>query len=51
VAFGVSAKSNGPILQDLLVSCYYLGLVRLIPLPMDWMRLEKIKKKFDLLGF
>jgi hypothetical protein len=22
---------------------------RLIPLPMDWMRLEKIKKKFNLL--
>jgi hypothetical protein len=27
-----------------------LGLVRLIPLPMDWMRLEKIKKGFDLVG-
>jgi hypothetical protein len=25
-----------------------LGLVRLIPLPMDWMGLEKIKKEFDL---
>jgi hypothetical protein len=28
----------------------HLDLVRLIPLPMDWMRLEKIKKEFDLLG-
>jgi hypothetical protein len=27
-----------------------LGLVRLIPLLMDWMGLEKIKKKIDLLG-
>jgi hypothetical protein len=27
-----------------------LGLVRLIPLPMDWMGLEKIKKEFDLIG-
>jgi hypothetical protein len=27
-----------------------LDLVRLIPLPMDWMGLEKNKKKFDLLG-
>jgi hypothetical protein len=27
-----------------------LGLVRLIPLPMDWTGLEKIVKKFDLLG-
>jgi hypothetical protein len=26
------------------------GLVRLIPLPMDWMGLEKIKKGFDLVG-
>jgi hypothetical protein len=25
-------------------------LVRLIPLPMDWMGLENFKKKFDLLG-
>jgi hypothetical protein len=28
----------------------FLGLVRLIPLPMDWMGLEKIKKEFDLVG-
>jgi hypothetical protein len=27
-----------------------LGLVRLIPLPMDWMGLEKFKKEFDLVG-
>jgi hypothetical protein len=27
-----------------------LGLVRLIPLPMDWTGFEKIVKKFDLLG-
>lgn len=26
------------------------GLVRLIPLLMDWIGLEKIEKKFDLLG-
>jgi hypothetical protein len=30
--------------------CSLLGLVRLIPLPMDYMRLEKIKKEFDLVG-
>jgi hypothetical protein len=29
---------------------HVLDLVWLIPLPMDWMRLKKIKKKFDLLG-
>jgi hypothetical protein len=28
----------------------HLGLVRLIPLPMDWMGLEKNKKGFDLIG-
>jgi hypothetical protein len=27
-----------------------LGLVRLFPIHMDWMRFEKIKKKFDLFG-
>jgi hypothetical protein len=27
-----------------------LGLVRLFPIHMDWMRLEKIVKKFDLFG-
>jgi hypothetical protein len=27
-----------------------LGLVRLFPIPMNWMGLEKIKKKFDLFG-
>jgi hypothetical protein len=27
-----------------------LGLVRLIPLPMDWTGLKKIVKKIDLLG-
>jgi hypothetical protein len=26
------------------------GLVRLFPIHMDWMRLEKILKKFDLFG-
>jgi hypothetical protein len=28
----------------------HLGLVRLFPIHMDWMRLEKIEKKFDLFG-
>jgi hypothetical protein len=28
----------------------HLGLIRLIPLPMDWTGLKKIMKKFDLLG-
>jgi hypothetical protein len=27
-----------------------LGLVRLFPIHMDWMRLKKIEKKFDLFG-
>jgi hypothetical protein len=27
-----------------------LGLVRLFPIHMDWMRLEKIVKKFELFG-
>jgi hypothetical protein len=27
-----------------------LGLVRLFPIHMDWMGLEKIEKKFDLFG-
>jgi hypothetical protein len=27
-----------------------LGLVRLFPIHMDWMGLEKIKNKFDLFG-
>jgi hypothetical protein len=27
-----------------------LDLVRLFPIHMDWMRLEKILKKFDLFG-
>jgi hypothetical protein len=29
---------------------YMLGLVRLFPIHMDWMGLEKIEKKFDLFG-
>jgi hypothetical protein len=29
---------------------YLLGLVRLFPIHMDWMRLKKILKKFNLFG-
>jgi hypothetical protein len=37
--------------MDILIFMYVLrlDLVRLIQLYMDWMRLKKIKKKFDLI--
>jgi hypothetical protein len=36
--------------EQAMLVCAGLGLVRLIPLPMDWIELKKIKKEFDLVG-
>jgi hypothetical protein len=40
------ARRPGPLLR----SAANLGLVRLFPIHMDWMGLEKFLKKFDLFG-
>jgi hypothetical protein len=45
-------NEKGYDVQNIILRCrvYCLGLVRLFPIHMDWMRLEKILKKFDLFG-
>jgi hypothetical protein len=46
----VFAKSGINENQGMCVDHSTLGLVRLFPIHMDWMGLEKIKNKFDLFG-
>jgi hypothetical protein len=43
----MSSNSNSSVV---LTNEKILGLVRLFPIHMDWMGLEKIVKKFDLFG-
>jgi hypothetical protein len=41
---------GGTTWKDYHYDPIYLGFVRLFPIHMDWMGLEKILKKFDLFG-
>jgi hypothetical protein len=38
------------LVHVLALFSFYLGVVRLFPKHMDWMRLEKNEKEFDLFG-